>query len=757
MRPLSEQKTPGDNDLEQAIVRELTGRYLEPKEKESEEASFDYGMILDALRKRLWLIALVTIITPIIVGVYTSRQPKLYQAQATLVVNSFSDNILNGVQDLVPVGTGGFWGNDAFYEKERRILGSRSVARRAGENIGILTNDKVTGLSTIADEAEKLKARAKLDPADFVLGRYSLEQEPSKNIIHVKAIEQDPQLAADVANGVADAYTELNLERRIQGTNDAGNWLSIQHMDLKRKLEQSEADMYAFMEENAVLNASLDSQLDEILQRLTAFNKTLASVQAQRIENRLDAKVLSEVKDNPDLLETISAIRDAPIIAALKAKRIELDADRSLLSSRYKTAHPKMKAIDEQIQLVNNNLDKEVNSVLISLKRQQASLAETEAGLKQAIQKERQKEASLNKLQLQYNRLKREVETNEKLFGMITTRLKEAGLTGALRVNNVMVLERALTPASPFKPNVSRNVLSAILLGLLAGIGLAIGASMLDNTIKNQEDIEKLLKAPFLGLLPSIAETAGADAASGAYNPKRDMYVFENPKSAMAECARFIRTNLLFMSPDKPIQTMTVTSPSPQEGKTTMSVSLSIVMAQSGSRTLLIDTDLRKPRLHRALGLSNDVGVSSIIAGQATIEEAIHATDVPGLDILVCGPIPPNPAEIFHTDKFHNVLKQLQEKYDRIICDSPPVGAVTDPVILSALTDGTILVTKSEKTSIVSARQSLRALSDANTNLLGVVLNDVNLESRRYGGYYYQYYRRYGQYYGETTESSANA
>jgi polysaccharide biosynthesis transport protein len=733
-------------------------KQLMQKEKNTEAGdTINYRLYLDALRKRAWLIALLTVLVPTIVGIYTARLPKLYKSRATVIVNSQSDNILSGVKDVVQMGTGGFWANEAFYQKELRILESRAVARRAGEKLGVVADDTLTGLSKITDIQERNAQREKIDPADFILGRFTLDQEQTRNIIHIDTVDPDPARAADISNALADAYLELNLARKIEGTNEAGTWLTIQNLDLKRKLEDSEAKLYAFMEENEVLNASIESQLQEILQRLASFNSSLAAVQARRIEKTLDAQALKDVRGDKTLLATIPEIRDAALIASLKSRLADLESERSILSSRYKPAHPKMQAIDDQAQLLRKNLGNEVEAVLLSLERNQASLVATESGLIRAIKKEREKEAKLNKLKLEHNRLTREVDTNARLYDMVTNRLKETGLTGALRVNNIMILNRARPSAGPFKPDLSKNIMAAIFLGLLLGILCAVVLDFLDNTIKNQEDVQNFLRAPFLGLLPSLEDAMGETGQKDGYSDKRDLFVFNNPKSTMAECARFIRTNLLFMSPDKPLHSITITSPGPQEGKTTMSVSLSVVMAQAGSRTIIIDTDLRRPRLHRALGVSNETGMSNVIVGQNTLDEAIQATDVPGLDVLVCGPVPPNPAEIFHTEKFQDVLSQLKDRYDRLICDSPPVGAVADPVILGTMTDGVIVVSKSEATSRVAAKQTIRTLADANTNLLGVVLNGVDLESRRYGNYYYQYYRRYGQYYGEAKDASSKA
>lgn len=719
---------------------------------DDEFEQIDVRRYVEALRKRAWLIVLGLVAATAIAFGWTLRQPKLYRAAATIIIDTQTANVLGRqVSDVVEMGTGGYWANASFFNKEYTVIRSRAVARRAAEKLDLLHNDERNGLGGIDDKTERERKRAELDPADLLAGRYTVDaQDDAQNVVKVTVIDVDPDFAASASNAVAESYAELNLEKRVEGTQDASTWLQVQHKDLERKLEASENQLYTFMEENAVLNASLQSQLEEVMQRLSAFNTQLAEVQAQRIRQQVNAQALKDARANEALIDTIAEVRDATVIASLKTQLVELRAERTELMARYLPAHPKVKALDEQVGLVEKNLEGQIDAVLVSLERQQASLETTERGLKDAIAQERQREARLNKLMLQYQRLKRGVDTNSRLYELVTTRQKEADLSGALKLNNVSVLDRARPPALPFKPNLKKNIVFGALLGLLLGCVLALGLDYLDNSVKTQEDVERL-NAPFLGLMPIIeaAKPARGNATDIDSLNDRDLFVMRNPKSSAAECARFIRTNLLFMSPDKPLKSFLVTSAAPQEGKTTTAISLAVTMAQSGSRTLIVDTDMRRPRLHRAFGVSNDKGLSSTIVGESTLDDAIQATDAQDLDVLVCGPIPPNPAELLHTAAFKHIVKQLSERYERVIFDSPPVGAVTDPVVLGTHLDGAVVVLKAQRTTKDAATQAMRTLKDANVHIFGAVLNDVDLNSKRYGSGYYAYYRKYGYYYGE--------
>jgi succinoglycan biosynthesis transport protein ExoP len=311
-------------------------------------------------------------------------------------------------------------------------------------------------------------------------------------------------------------------------------------------------------------------------------------------------------------------------------------------------------------------------------------------------------------------------------------------------------LERAVVPTVPIRPRPIQNLVIGLMLGLGIGIGLAFLIEALDNTLKTQADVEQVMGVPVLGLVPIIGSAPGAEASRQNDNLReRDLGVFLDPKSIAAECCRSIRTNILFMSPDRPLRTMVVTSPSPQEGKTTTAINLAVTMAEAGGRILLVDTDMRRPRLHRSFGVPNQSGISTVIVGKATLQEAIKRTDVPNLDVLTCGPVPPNPSELLHTERFRVVLADCAKLYDRVILDSPPTSAVTDPAVLGNLSDGVVLVVKAGETTREAGLHARRQLMSAKARLFGVVVNAIDFSNPAYGyDYYYRNYYRYGYTYG---------
>ncbi|MEL6547763.1 MAG: polysaccharide biosynthesis tyrosine autokinase, partial [Myxococcota bacterium] len=381
------------------------------------------------------------------------------------------------------------------------------------------------------------------------------------------------------------------------------------------------------------------------------------------------------------------------------------------------------------------------SDLLTAAEERYRAAQDTEIRLRNAIEKTKGEALEVNKKEIDYTRLQREAKNYASLYDLVLKRQKETDLTTLLNVNNVRKFEAAKPPKAPIKPRPVMNMLVSLVLGVLAGVGLAFLVDMFDNTVKSQKQVEETLGIPFLGIVPMIKVGRGPRNANNT--PERDQYILENPRSAVAECTRTIRTNLMFMSPETPARFLVITSSSPREGKSTTAINLAIVTAQSGKRTLIVDTDMRRPRLHKSFRVGNDVGISSYIVGESTLDESVQRSPVEGLDLLTCGPIPPNPAELLHTEAFERLLDELRERYDRVIFDSPPVTAVTDSLVLSSMMDGVVLVLHANITTLHSAQIARRRIEDVGGRIFGGVLNDVDLDDRRTSEYYQQYYYYY--------------
>lgn len=691
----------------------------------------DFHRYIVSIRKR-WPLCLAVFLAVMLLGViWTLRTQKLYKSSASLIIMPQAPQVLTGVQEVNPAGTtGNFWAEEAFLQTEYQIMAGRQISKRVFERMNLKRDPR------FKDK----------DPGTFLSGYVTVNPAKKTRIVSIDVVHSEPKFSADLANAVVSVYLDYKIEKRRESSLEAETWLLAQHEDLKKKLDASERTLYNYMEKKGILNASLESQMETIKNRINLFVGKLAEVQAAQISGRVDTEALTQVSKNPKLLDSLSDIQKAPMISDLKSRLIGLKSQRLRLSQRYFPEHPQVKSVDAEILAVESDLEDEIKNTLNMLEREHQTLLSTEQGLKDAIGKERVQEAHLNQLSLDYGRLKREVDTHTKLYDLVTNRLKEISLTGMLQANNVSLLDAARIPTSPYKPDWKMNMMLSLLLALFLSIGIALLLEMLDQTFKTQEQVESFLKLPFLGVLPAIASDDIKE---------RDLYIANHPKSMVAECSRAIRTNLLFMSPDKPFKSLMVTSSMAKEGKTTTAVSLSITVAQSGSRVILVDCDLRRPRVHKSFQLPNEVGLSSVIVGEAKLDDVIVRSPIENLDVLVCGAIPPNPAELFHAANFKNIFEELKRRYDKIIFDSPPVGAVTDAVILGSQVDGALLVIKTGVTHREASKRAMRALTDAHTHLYGVVLNDFNADKTEYGYSYGKYYW-YGRYYdGQYGEKSA--
>jgi capsular exopolysaccharide synthesis family protein len=445
-------------------------------------------------------------------------------------------------------------------------------------------------------------------------------------------------------------------------------------------------------------------------------------------------------------VEALQPVATSIAIGQIKLRYLETRAECADLRSRYGDDHPRLQACEKKLDETRQGMRDEIKTALNAARQEFQEVIKTERNLQGLLTETKTDAFGLNQYERDYLELKRSYDNNQRLYELVLKRLKDTGVSGMLQVSNVRILDRARPATRPVRPDLVRNMALALLIGLLGGVGLAFAAEALDQTITSQQQIEERLGLTFLGIIPSIERAKDGSA--------QDLVVHTEPKSAVAECLRAVRTNLLFMSPEKPLKTIMVTSPGPQEGKTTTATSLAITMAASGNRVLLVDADMRRPRIHRIFGIANGAGLSSLILGEGTLTGLALATVVENLFVLPCGPVPPNPAELLHTAAFQRLLNEMSGSFDRVIIDSPPIGVVADAVVMATHMDGTLMVLKAGQTSRDVARQAVRQLSDVKAPLFGAVLNDLDLTDQKYGQY--AYYYRYGYYYGDRAAQKAS-
>jgi capsular exopolysaccharide synthesis family protein len=585
--------------------------------------------------------------------------------------------------------------------------------------------------------------------------------ERETRLVHVLAKDRTPERATLLANTVADSYIEKVMEDRLGATTGALEWLGKQLDSFKRQLEQTELALHEFSEQHTNLAVSLEDQQNIVASNIQQLSHSLTDTKLKRIGLAARVGELRATNVEDPLQVNTGVILANSTVNQLRDRFRQLLTERDALIVHYGEAHPKIIAITSQLATLKLALRAEVDGLIAAAQSDLNEIQEVEKGMQQALDQANRVGLELNLQEISHRRLQRERDNTSKLYGTLLERTAQTDLTRALQVAYVRIVDQALLPRVPISPRVGTALAIGTLIGLVIGIAFAIALDQLDRVIRTGDEAEAL-GITVLGVLPHIEENILASPPLYSRRKRRshteptgnrDLIVHNYPKSSVAECCRTIRTNLTFMSADRPRKTIVVTSASPREGKTTVTMSLAISLAQSGKRILVVDTDLRRPRLHRALGKTLARGVTTVLVGEHSSKEAIQDTDIPNLSLLASGPIPPNPSELLHTDQFRQLITELAKGYDHVILDSPPLAAVTDASIIAPQVDSTILVIHAQRTTRDAVRSALRQLRDVNVRLTGGVLNEVDLSAQSYGTGSYYYYRSEEYYQAESTDN----
>jgi polysaccharide biosynthesis transport protein len=705
---------------------------------------FDVRAVLSVLVRRRWVILCTAAVLFGAVAIHTLRQSKVYGATTSIVIDATPPRFLdNQVQDVSEPGAGGYWFTKEYTETQTRIMTSRAVSQRAVEKLGLQNDPAFLGVTQIQDPRARAEAMKAIDAVALLQGKVAVVPVKDSRIVNVRVEDSDPKRAALLSNEIADAYIAENLAVRLRVSESANRWLEDRLAELEQRTKQSDLAVYDFKKDADMLTTSLEDRASMISQRLSTFNGALTDIRTRIAGLKARVEAINDLKKGADTAgdamwaDVLTGTAGQTPLSALKNRYLQEKADCSALGARYLPEHPKLASCLQKVAEARDDLVHELDNVVRGAQLDLTEATAKERNLQALLATAKAEAFEVNKRQIEFERIKRESDNNQRLYDLVLKRLKDTELSGMLRTNNVRILDAARPSMAPLRPSVRNNLILGLLLGLAGGIGLALLLEQLDNTVKTQADVEERIGLPFLGVLLHVVPDKSAPAS------EQDLFVFHHPKSTAAEACRAIRTNLLFMSPDRPLRTMLVTSSGPREGKSATVIATGIAMAQSGGRVLLVDTDMRRPRLHKAFGVPNEKGVSSVLVGDASLEDVAKSTEVPGLFLIPSGPIPPNPAELFHTQAFIDFAALVASRYDRVIFDSPPVNAVADPLVLATHVDGTLLVIKAGLTQKALARRAIRMLIDVKARLLGAVLNDIELRDPKYGDLYAAYASEY--------------
>jgi polysaccharide biosynthesis transport protein len=705
----------------------------------------DYFIIL---RKHQWLLLtfLLTVVTVVTIASFKMRP--VYVAAARVEVDR--DN-----QPTMPFNDmneySAFEDTENYIETQTKILQSETLALMTIKSLDLARQAEFGGSAT-STVGHNQSARPAILGA--FLGRLSVKRVPTSRLIEVQFESENPQLAAQIVNTHLQNYIEQNFRSKYDATMQASNWLSSELEELRIKVEKSEDARIAYERENQIWQ--IDEKQDITTQKLADLSKAVTEAQTQEAEK--EALYRMALTGNIDALP---AAQRNDVITNLLRRKSELDEQYSEALDQYGPNFPKVIRIAGQQKEVEQSLDKARKTLVESVEEEFTTAKSRVELLQEALDKQKAEANDLAEKLVQYHILQHDAESNKQLYDGLQQKLKEATITVGLHSDNIRVVDPALTPATPSRPQKARNIILAFFVGLIGGVGLALFREYLDNTVKSPDDVEQLTGLPSLAVVPSlpgivaggkrVSRSSGKDstALTGA---RVELLSFVQPKSQISEAFRALRTSLLLSQADHPPQVILVTSALPREGKTTAAVNLAVTLAQLGDRTLLIDSDMRKPGVRRALNLTTgkEAGLSSYLAGVSTLDEVTvpHPT-IENLVALTTGPVPPSPADLLSSHRMRDAITELRHKFKFIVIDSPPVMAATDAVLISALTDGVLLVVRSGETPKEAFTRTRDLLAAVKCRLLGVVLNAVDSSAPDYY-YSYRYYPyAYGYGYGE--------
>jgi len=709
----------------------------------------DYFIIL---RKHQWLVLtfLLTVVT--VVTIASFKMKPVYEAAARVEVDREAQNMLP-FQD--PNSYGEYVDMENYIETQSKILQSETLALQTIKALDLGRYPEFGGAANSLAWTHGAGASRRPAILGAFLGRLVVKRVPNSRLIEVQFEAQDPQLAAQVVNTHLQSYIEQNFRSKYDATTQASNWLSGELEELRIKVEKSEDARIAYERQNQIWQ--IDEKQDITTQKLADLSKAVTEAQTMMAEK--EALYRMAASGNVDALP---AARENGVIQDLLKHKTELDENYADATHQYGPNYPKVQRLAAQQTEVEQDLEKARKTVIESVQQEFDTAHQRVVLLQEALDKQKAEANDLAEKLVQYHILRHDAESNKALYDGLLQKLKEAGITAGLRSSNIRVVDPALAPTSPSRPQKARNIMLAILVGLVGGVGLALFREYLDNTVKSPDDIEALTGLPSLAVVPSLPGLNGHHSRLSRFSrdshpqvtagPRVELLSYVQPKSQISEAFRALRTSLLLSQAEHPPQVILVTSALPREGKTTAAVNLAVTLAQLGDRTLLMDSDLRKPGIRRALNLTmgKEAGLSSYLAGVSTLDEVIipHPT-ITNLEALTTGPVPPSPADLLSSHRMREAITELRRRYKFVVIDSPPIMAATDAVILSSLTDGVLLVVRSGETPKEAFTRTRDLLAAVKSRLLGVVLNAVDSSAPDYY-YSYRYYPyAYGYGYGE--------
>lgn len=731
---------------------------LEPREVP------DFRAYARILRNRLQAILIVFFIVFGAGLIATLKQKPVYRAQALLEIQKENPDIPT-IQELYELDSV----SDAYLRSQYTILGSESLARRVIDQLHLDTvrefnspkwwSWRKTKDAPATQVFATVPSRTDRETYQRVLERFEdrLSVDPINRslLVAIRFDSNDAELAARVANSLSENYVEQSLETRWDATQKAADWLSQQLLGVKAKLEKSEGQLQNYARGNGLVFLETDKGPSQNVEneQVQQLQEELTKAEAQRFEKEALYREVEAGDSGP-----LPGIFENRLIQDLTERLAELKRDYARLSTTFNSDYPRVREVQSQVDEVAAALQEQRKDVAKRITNDYLAAVRREDLVRKALRQEQKQMDQVAERAVQYNILKREVDTNKQLYEGLLQRLKEAGVSASLKASNIRILDSAEPPTNPVKPKIPLNLGIAAILGLVLGTCTAFFQERMDDTLKGTDDVERLLGLTAVGLIPTVSHENGnhqgmhkSMESTRAVNhklngngrkPEAAWHTIDaegTQHAALVEAFRSLRASILLSTGDRPPSSLLVSSTQPGEGKTTVASNLAIALTQVGQRVLLVDADLRSPSLHKLFGTREKFGLVNYLAGHLDWHTVVRPSRLPGLDLLHCGPIPPNPSELLSSQSMGALIQSAREKYDFIILDSAPMLALADSRILAKQVSGVLLVVKNATIPRDQVRQTLSGIRSVGANIVGVALNAVDLHTN---GYYH--YSAYG-------------
>lgn len=571
---------------------------------------------------------------------------------------------------------------------------------------------------------------AEVDPdlTDILLENVEMELGKQNNLLKINYYADNPTVSAAMANKIADVFIEHNLDIRVKPYRDAAEWLSARLVESKENVEKTEKGLQQYREGKGIV--SFESKENVITQRFQELYTQLVQTESKRQEAEIKYRQIESVINSPDRLATVPDIMNNLVIQGLRNEELSVKKQISELSEKFGPKHPQVINANTQLSTVQKNIIFEARKMLSAAKTEYEIVKSREVSLQRTIETQKQEVLDLTRKAINFNVLAGESVSIKQFYDLLLKKFQEASLSSGITFSNLQIVDGAVVPKGPVKPKKGLYLALAVLVGIFGGVFAAFFVDYMDDTFKTSEDVDKLLKLSVLDVVPL------APAKSGP------IYMTTDPQSATAEAFRTIRTGLILSAAVAELKVILLTSATPNEGKTTTAANLAVSMSLMGEKILLIDCDMRRRSLHDMFDIKNDMGISDVIIAPDTLSQAIQHIDLyPQLDILTGGKHAPNPSELLGSEQMKTFIAHVRNQYDRVIIDSPPLLAFSDPLVLANLADGVILVVWGGKTPRDLIQKAVQLVKGINARILGVVLNKIDTTKRSY--YYYPYYSYY--------------